>query len=90
LTIDPVHGLAEYIVCGKAYVVQDDGTALLSKGQLWGIQEMVKCLMDIYDFDPSNVARGRETLARWSSKYRQKTWTPPSGCGGIDIYSPRK
>jgi hypothetical protein len=59
LTVDPENGLAKYIVKGKAYVVQDDGTYPLSKGQVWGLQEFVNCANDIYDFDPENMRRGR-------------------------------
>jgi hypothetical protein len=89
LTIDPLSGLPEWTVTGKAYVVLNDGMAPLSRGQVWGVQEMVNCLMDIYDCDPENIRRGRATLKRWADRYRKKTWVPPSGLGGMDIYSMR-
>ena len=89
LTIDPDNGLPEWTITGKAYVVLNDGTAPLSKGQVWGIQEMVHCAMDIYDFDPSNMIEGRDTTRQWASEYRAKTWEPRSGLGGVDIYSYR-
>jgi hypothetical protein len=89
LTIDPDIGLPEWTVTGKAYVVLEDGALPLSRGQVWGIQEMINCLMDIYDFDPDKLRLGRSTLGRWSQEYREKTWVPPSGLGGIDIYSYR-
>jgi hypothetical protein len=89
LTIDPLSGLPEWTVTGKAYVVLDDGAAPLSRGQVWGIQEMVHCLMDVYDCDPENIRAGRETLTRWAKQYQKRTWVPPSGLGGMDIYSMR-
>jgi hypothetical protein len=90
LTVDPINGLPEYTVNGKAYIVQDDGKAKLSKGQAWAMQEMVNCAMNIYDMDPANMADGKETLERWSKEYREKTWIPQSGCGDVDIYSKRR
>lgn len=89
LTIDPLSGLPEWTVTGKAYVVLNDGAAPLSRGQVWGIQEMINCLMDIYDPEPENIRRGRETVKRWAEQYKKKTWVPPSGLGGMDIYSMR-
>lgn len=89
LTIDPENGLAEYIVVGKAYVVCDDGRYPLSKGQLWGLQEMVNCAEDFYDMDQENMREGHRALTNWSEQYRHQKWTPHSGCGGIDIYSAR-
>jgi hypothetical protein len=90
LTIDPEHGLAKYIVKGNAYVVQDDGAYPLSKGQVWGLQEMVNCAEDIYDMEPANMIRGHNAVMKWSIQYRERCWVPPSGFGGIDIYSSRK
>jgi hypothetical protein len=89
LTIDPEHGLAKYIVKGKAYVVQDDGAYPLSKGQVWGLQEFVNCAEDIYDMDPQNMRRGHRAVMQWSSEYRERRWEPHSGLGGVDIYSSR-
>lgn len=90
LTIDPDTGLSEYMICGKAYVVHDDGRTPLSKGQVWALQEMVNCAMDIYDMDPSNMVAGKEFLQEWTNKYKQKTWTPRSGLGGMNIYNDRQ
>jgi len=91
LTTDPDNGFPEYTICGKAYVVRDDGRAPLSKGQVWAIQEMVNCVMDRYDMDPANMVKGKRTLERWSSEYKMKTWMPPSGLlGGINIYDDRQ
>lgn len=90
LTVDPDNGLPEYTICGKAYVVRDDGRAPLSNGQVWGIQEMVSCSGDIYDMDPSNMTKGKLTLERWSKDYKEQTWEPPSGLGGMNIYDDRR
>lgn len=89
LTIDPACGLCEYLVTGKAYVVQDDGKAPLSRDQVWGIQEIVNCLMNIYDADPENIRKGFATCHEWASQYRLKQWEPPFGTGGINIYRDR-
>jgi len=82
LTIDPDNGLPEWTVCGKAYVVWDDGTSPLSWGQVWGIHEMIHCSMDIYD-----MRRANDTIRGWAEEYRNKTFEPPSGCGAMDIYT---
>jgi hypothetical protein len=58
LTIYPENGLAKYIVIGTAYVVREHGRYPLSKGRLWGIQEMVHCAEDFYDVDLENMRRG--------------------------------
>lgn len=84
LTMDPDTGLGEYIVEGQTYVVQDNGQAPLSKDQVWGLQEMVNCLMDVY---PNG--KGKATLERWAEEYKRQTWKPPSGTGGVAIYRPR-
>jgi hypothetical protein len=89
LTTDIATGLCEHMVCGKAYVVQDNGRAALSRGQVWGLQEMINCAMDIYDMDPENMAKGKRELERWAKQYRKQQYLPPSGAGGVDIYSPR-
>mmetsp|Transcript_1292 Transcript_1292/g.1729 ORF Transcript_1292/g.1729 Transcript_1292/m.1729 type:complete len:392 (-) Transcript_1292:74-1249(-) len=89
LTLDPATGLTEYIVCGRAYLVQDDGKSPLSKGQVWGYVEMVNCLMDIYDIDPWNIEKGRQTLKQWAKQYKKQQWEPPTGAGGVNLYSSR-
>mmetsp|Transcript_27716 Transcript_27716/g.67459 ORF Transcript_27716/g.67459 Transcript_27716/m.67459 type:complete len:194 (+) Transcript_27716:65-646(+) len=90
LTTNVDTGLSEHIVCGKAYVVRDEGKYPLSKGQVWGIQEMIHCVMDIYDMDPENMREGRQTLERWTTEYPTGNWEPRSGTGGVDMYSPRR
>ena len=65
LMIDIDTGLTEYFVCSRAYVVEDDGHTPLSWGQVWGLQEMINCAMDIYDMEQENMARGRQTIHRW-------------------------
>ena len=96
LTLDPENGLPEWTITGKCHVVRcvDDGsgpdsisTVPLSVPQVWGIQEMIHCSMDIYDFDPKNMREGWETLKQWANEYRQKTWVPTSGTGGMDVYN---
>ena len=89
LTIDPVTGYSEYVTCGRVYVVQDDGHTPLSKAKVWGLQEMVNCLMDTYDMDPINMARGRMLLRQWSAEYIRGEWDPPSGSAGMDLYANR-
>eukprot|EP00798_Chlamydomonas_sp_ICE-L_P014274 gene14274-20248_t len=86
LTIDLDMGLSEYVVEGRAYFVLDDGDSPLTVGQVWGIQEMVNCAMDIYNMDPANMRRGKQTLLKWSEQYKTRTWKPPSGTGGVKIY----
>lgn len=89
LLVDPENGLPEWTVTGKCYVVRDgdDNVGLpLTVGQVWGIQEMVNCAMDIYDMDPENIEAGRETIREWSQEYRERTWEPRSGLGGMQIY----
>jgi len=83
-------GLAEYRVWGKAYVVWEDGTRLLSKGQVWGIQEMINCAMDVYNADLESRRRGKRLLETWSKQCRAGTFVPTSGLGGVDIYSERE
>lgn len=87
LLLDPESGYATKIVKGKAYVVCDDGKTKLTRGQVWGLQEMVNCAMDIYDATEENMQRGKEAILRWASQYREKTWVPRSGTGGVDIYA---
>lgn len=89
LTVDPITGYAEYITTGRVYVVQDDGKTPLSKAKVWGLVEMVNCLMDTFEMDPSSMARGRKKLTRWSDQYKQGTWDPPSGSSGMDLYANR-
>lgn len=86
LTVSPDTGTSDYVVCGKVYVVLGDGSTQLTAGQVWGIQEMVNCLMDIYDMDPENIRRGNETAHKWSKEYRKGTWEAPSGSAGMNIY----
>jgi hypothetical protein len=89
LTVGIDTGLGECFFLGKAYIVEDDGLAPLSRKQVWGLVETINCAMDIYEADPESTAKGKRTLERWAQQYRNKTFEPPSGCGGIDIYSPR-
>ena len=65
LTVNPACGLADWIICGKAFVVRDDGRYPLSRGQVWGIQEMVNCAMKIYDMAGSrkHSTRSRDITA---------------------------
>lgn len=90
LTVNPACGLADWIIYGKAFVVRDDGQYPLSRGQVWGIQEMVHCAMDTYDMEPENILRGREALQQWATQYQTQSWTPSSGLGGVDIYGSKK
>mmetsp|Transcript_27714 Transcript_27714/g.67457 ORF Transcript_27714/g.67457 Transcript_27714/m.67457 type:complete len:193 (+) Transcript_27714:65-643(+) len=90
LTTNVDHGLSEYIVCGKAYVVRDEGKYPLSKGQVWGLQEMINCAMGIYEMDPEHMRQGRQALEQWTAEYPSGSWEPTSGTGGVDIYSPRR
>lgn len=87
LTTTPDTGFTDWWVTGKAYIVCDEGKYPLSKGQVWGIQEMINCVMDVYDAE--HMREGEETLHRWAEEYRSRTFVPPSGTGGIDIYSGR-
>ena len=89
LNIELMTGLAEWMVCGKAYIVRDDGDYPLSEGQVWGLQEMVNCAMDVYDFEPENMRRGHALLQEWTRAYRMQSWIPHSGTGGVDIYEPK-
>lgn len=89
LTTDPVTGLGEYIVCGRAYIVQDKGRTPLSKERVWGLQQMVNCAMDIYDMDPENMRAGKETLEQWAAEYKSGEWEPQFGAMGMDLYSDR-
>ena len=89
LNIDMTTGLAEWNVCGKAYIVRDDGDYPLSEGQVWGLQEMVHCAMDVYDCDPENMRRGHAALQEWTRAYRTQSWIPNYGTGGMDIYGPK-
>lgn len=82
-------GLSEYIVTGKAYVVCGDGSRPLSRGQVWGIQEMVNCAMDVYDMELKNRRAARRLLEKWAKQYRAGKFKPPSGSRGVDIYSDR-
>eukprot|EP00557_Chaetoceros_sp_GSL56_P011690 CAMPEP_0176479876 /NCGR_PEP_ID=MMETSP0200_2-20121128/1978_1 /TAXON_ID=947934 /ORGANISM="Chaetoceros sp., Strain GSL56" /LENGTH=162 /DNA_ID=CAMNT_0017875959 /DNA_START=36 /DNA_END=521 /DNA_ORIENTATION=+ len=47
LLVEPASGYANKVVKGKSYVVCDDGKTALTRGQVWGLQEMVNCAMDI-------------------------------------------
>ena len=85
LLVSPGDGLAEWIVGSEAYVVLGDGEPI-TRGQVWGIQEMVNCAMDIYDITPENQRRGREAHIKWAEQYKQRKWTPRSGTGGVAIY----
>jgi hypothetical protein len=87
LLVDPESGYANKIVKGKAYVVCDGGRTKLTRGQVWGLQEMVNCAMDIYDGTEVNRRRGKEAIERWANQYVEKTWVPRSGTGGVDIYA---
>mmetsp|Transcript_19036 Transcript_19036/g.44027 ORF Transcript_19036/g.44027 Transcript_19036/m.44027 type:complete len:201 (+) Transcript_19036:206-808(+) len=87
LTMQLDTGLTDRLVTGKAYVVCDEGRYRLSRGQVWGIQEMIHCAMDTYDMNPASMRRGEQLIRGWAGKYKTRTWTPPSGLGGIDIYS---
>lgn len=80
-------GLSDWIVSSPAYVVLNDGDPI-TKGQVWGLQEMVNCAMDIYDMSPENMERGKATVLQWATQYRARTWEPRSGTGGVSIYGP--
>mmetsp|Transcript_8422 Transcript_8422/g.15266 ORF Transcript_8422/g.15266 Transcript_8422/m.15266 type:complete len:115 (+) Transcript_8422:3-347(+) len=86
LTTDPKTGLVEYYVEGRAYVVQDNGETPLTKGQVWGLVEMVDSLMGKYDMDPESMIEGQRTLDRWAQQYRKRTWKPPSRSMNLNIY----
>jgi hypothetical protein len=87
LIIDPVTGLSKYTICGRAYVLQDEGQAPLSKERVWGLVEMVNCLMDTYDMDPKNMWERQQQLERWAAQYKQGEWEPSSGAMGMSLYS---
>ena len=82
-------GLCEAVITGKVYIVCDEGRYPLSKFQVWGIQEMINCAMDIYDMDPANMVEGEETVRQWAKDYRTQTWEPMSGSAGRPIYAPK-
>ena len=84
LTTDLKSGYGDYIVTGRAYVVENGGSYPISKGQVWGLVEMVNCLMDVY---PEDLNEGYRTSQKWAEAYRKREWEPPSGLGGMDIYS---
>jgi hypothetical protein len=86
LTVDIETGLYEYNVCARAYVVEDDGRAPLSKGQVWGLYKMVASAMSVYDMLPENMVKGKRALTTWAKQYREKRWRPSEGTRGIDIY----
>ena len=89
LNVDIDTGYADWIVCGKAYVVCDDGKYPLSKSQLWGLVEMVNCLMDIYDADPAIKRIAKHTFESWAKEYKKKIWEPPTRAGGVALYQPK-
>lgn len=88
LTIQTDIGLPDWIVEGKVYIVCDEGRYPLSKGQVWGIQQMIRCSMDTYDMDPENMRLGQQLLYTWSEEYKLRIWEPQynNGMFGIDIY----
>ena len=88
LSLDVDSGLAEWTIESKAYVVCDDGATPLSKEQVWAVVDIVSQSMDIYDFDPPNMVRGKNYIEQMGRRYQSKTHSSQTD-GQIDIYRQR-
>lgn len=83
LTFDPRTGFCEYKILGKAYVVVDAGDYPLSNRQVWGLQDLVSGVRDVYHCDPEHSHRGIQQLLRLCEDYRHQNYGP------LIIYEPR-
>jgi hypothetical protein len=86
LTIDPESGLSEWQICGKLYIVCNGGSYPLTVGEVWGLKEMVKCVMNHFDLSPQPMSHGRCILRNWANQYQARIWMPTDGTRGIEIY----
>jgi hypothetical protein len=72
---------------GDVYVTgrrRSDGKCL-NRDSLWGILNYCWDAMDLYGQDKDD--RIQPTLRRWAQQYKDKTWEPMGGDGGLDVYS---
>lgn len=83
LTFDPRTGFCDYRILGKAYVVVDSGDYPLSNHQVWGIQDLISEVRDVYHCDPDHIHRGHQELLRFAKDYRHQNYGP------LTIYQPR-
>jgi hypothetical protein len=95
--IAPMNGAGIYLGCdiqsgisrfnnlsGPIFVTgrrASDGRPLTSDA-LWGILNFIWDAMDLYGTgeDPT------PTLLRWVRRYRERSWVPMGGDGGVDVY----
>ena len=94
LTLDPRIGVPEVAILGKAYVVIDQGSYPVSRGQVWGIQEIANDASEVYRASISAsktsnessppIYKGIRDIVRWSKQYREGKWGPSFA------YKPRK
>ena len=89
LTLDPRVGIPEVAILGKAYVVLNHGSYPVSRGQVWGIQEIANDASEVYrasmsamknkispSTQPPHTYRGVRDIVRWSKQYREGKWGP--------------
>lgn len=71
-------------LCGPIFVCArraSDGKPLVSDA-LWGIQNFIYDAMDLYGDEEDPAPR----IMRWAQRYRQGTWQPMGGDGGINVF----
>ena len=57
----------------------------LNKDILWGLLNFIWDAMDLFD-GTLNLPR-EPTLQKWAKRYKEGSWVPRGGDGGIDVYS---
>jgi hypothetical protein len=75
LTFDPNTGLVPCKIYGKAYIVMEDGTAPLSKEQVWGLEEFIKEARDLY-LESNDIERCQNQLVKLCAQYKIGCWVP--------------
>ena len=85
---DLYDGLTRYNnMSGRIFVTgrfHKDGKPL-NNDNLWGLLNFIWDAMDLYDGTLDEPIQ--PTLQHWSTQYKQGSWVPRGGSGGIDIYS---
>ncbi|GKZ01547.1 hypothetical protein MPSEU_001105300 [Mayamaea pseudoterrestris] len=82
-------GLSRYTnLTGDIFVTgrrMSDGRCL-NKDSLWGILNFIWDAMDLYGEENADEIV-MPTLQMWARRYKEQTWVPSGGDGGINVYS---
>ena len=86
-TCELSNGLSMYQQLRGNSIIVCKNDKILTSDRLWGILNFIFECMDYFDGTIEMDAKQRNTQILFDArKYKQNTWSPRAGTGGIDIY----